>query len=48
MFEPAVTFVVESPLPSSPAALLPVMVWLPVALIVVALLWVGWKQRKRT
>jgi len=47
MFEPAVTFVVKSPLPAttSPSVL---GVWVPVALIVAALLWISWKERGKT
>jgi len=44
MLEPVTTFVVESPLPSA----LSKMVWVPVALIVAGLLWVGWKKRRKT
>ena len=47
MFEPAVTFIVESPLPTTPSAWVPV-VWVQVALIVAALLWIGWKERGKT
>jgi hypothetical protein len=44
MVEPAVTFVVESPLPTTPAASV-IGVWVAVALIVAALLWIGWRER---
>jgi hypothetical protein len=47
MFDSVSTFVVESPLSATPSTLIPV-VWVPVTLIVAALLWIGWKERGKT
>jgi len=47
VFELAPTFIVESPLPDAPSVL-PITDWVPVALIVAALLWVYWKTRGKS
>jgi hypothetical protein len=48
MLEAVTTFVVESPLPTTSASVVSSLVWVPVAVIVAGLLWVGWKQRRKT
>lgn len=47
MLEPVNTFVVESALPDT-ISVFPNLVWVPVALIVAGLLWIGWKQSTKT
>jgi hypothetical protein len=47
MLEPVDTFVVESALPDT-ISVSSNLVWVPVALFVAGLLWIGWKQSRKT